>query len=79
MTSNKVEALVDAVIENLGTQPDEWHKDSRFETQLRNLAMAIRDEMEQEEAKMVAHLEEMFDGWQFTQDCALEAQIGVWA
>ena len=79
MTSNTVSALVDTIVETLGTEADAWHKDSRFESTLRTLALSIKQEMEQEEARMVAHLEEMFDGWQFTQDCALEAQIGAWA
>ena len=79
MTSNTVCNLVDAIVENLGEQADPMYHDSKFEQTLRNLAMAVKAEMEQEEARMVAHLEAMFDGWQFTQDCALEAQIGAWS
>ena len=79
MTSNSISNLVDAIVENLGEQPDPMYRDSRFETQLRNLAMAVKAEMEAEEAAFCAHLEAMFDGRAFTMDCALESQIGAWS
>ena len=78
MTSNTVSALVDEIVSNLGEQPDPMYRDSRFESTLRTLALSIRQEMEAEEAAFCRHLEAMYDGWQFTMDCALEGQIGAW-
>ena len=78
MTSNTVCNLVDAIVENLGEQPDPMYHDSKFEQTLRSLAMAVKAEMEAEEAAFCAHLEAMFDGRAFTMDCALESQIGAW-
>ena len=78
MTINNISNLVDAIVENLGSTPDPMYHDSRFETQLRTLAMAVKAEMEAEEAAFCAHLEAMFDGRAFTLDCALESQIGAW-
>ena len=78
MTSNTVCNLVDAIVENLGEQADPMYHDSKFEQTLRNLAMAVKAEMEAEEAAFCAHLEAMFDGRAFTMDCALESQIGAW-
>ena len=78
MTSNSISNLVDAIVENLGEQPDPMYHDSKFEQTLRSLAMAVKAEMEAEEAAFCAHLEAMFDGRAFTMDCALESQIGAW-
>ena len=78
MTSNSISNLVDAIITNLGEQPDPMYRDSKFEQTLRSLAMAVKAEMEAEEAAFCAHLEAMFDGRAFTMDCALESQIGAW-
>ena len=78
MTSNSISNLVDAIVENLGEQPDPMYHDSKFEQTLRSLAMAVKAEMEAEEAAFCAHLEAMFDGRAFTLDCALESQIGAW-
>ena len=78
MSSNNMSNLVDAIIENLGEQPDPMYHDSKFEQTLRSLAMAVKAEMEAEEEAFCRHLEEMYDGWQFTMDCALEGQIGAW-
>ena len=78
MTSNSISNLVDAIITNLGEQPDPMYRDSKFEQTLRNLAMAVKAEMEAEEEAFCAHLEAMFDGRAFTMDCALESQIGAW-
>ena len=47
-------------------------------SEMLSLADAIRAEMEAEEDALSRHLDEMFDGWQFTMDCALEGQIGAW-
>ena len=79
MSSNNMSNLVDAIIENLGEQPDPMYRDSKFEQTLRSLAMAVKAEMEAEEAAFCAHLEAMFDGRAFTMDCALESQIGAWS
>ena len=78
MTSNIIETLVATIVENLGEQPDPMYRDSKFEQTLRSLAMAVKAEMEAEEAAFCAHLEAMFDGRAFTMDCALESQIGAW-
>ena len=77
MTSNTVCNLVDAIVENLGEQADPMYRDSKFEQTLRNLALAVKQEMEQEEEAFCRHLEEMFDGMAVMRDAALER--GVWA
>lgn len=77
ISSTNVEALVEAILNDLGTEQPEHYEHPQDRT-LRSLALAIKAEMEAEEAKMVAHLEEMFDGRAFTMDCALESRIGAW-
>ena len=77
MTSNTVCNLVDAIVENLGEQADPMYRDSKFEQTLRNLALAVKQEMEQEEEAFCRHLEEMYDGMMVQRDAALER--GVWA
>ena len=77
MSSNNMSNLVDAIIENLGEQPDPMYRDSKFEQTLRSLAMAVKAEMEAEEEAFCRHLEEMFDGMAVMRDAALER--GVWA
>ena len=77
MSSNNMSNLVDAIIENLGEQADPMYRDSKFEQTLRNLAMAVKAEMEAEEEAFCRHLEEMFDGMAVMRDAALER--GVWA
>ena len=77
MTSNIIETLVDTVIENLGTEPDAWHRDSKFEAELRRLALSIKQEMEAEEARFGEYLDSLYDGMMVQRDAALER--GVWA
>ena len=78
MSSNNMSNLVDAIIENLGEQPDPMYRDNKFESTLRSLAMAVKAEMEAEEEAFCRHLEAMYEGMQFTMDCALESRIGAW-
>lgn len=77
ISSTNVEALVEAILNDLGTEQPEHYEHPQDRT-LRSLALAIKAEMEAEEEAFCAHLEEMYDGWQFTMDCALEGQIGAW-
>ena len=77
ISSTNVEALVETILDDLGTEQPE-HYEHPQDRKLRNLALAIKAEMEAEEAAFCAHLEAMFDGRAFTQDCALESRIGAW-
>ena len=77
ISSTNVEALVETILDDLGTEQPE-HYEHPQDRKLRNLALAIKAEMEAEEEAFCAHLEAMFDGRAFTMDCALESQIGAW-